>query len=135
MRYLFIIMPALLTGCDALRNTISRVPTGSSDQAAEAVAEPETVNATPVAAVSAGWPGAKTTIAGLGDPNTPGRWLETPLVETEINGRVVVPKTGAQAYVTLVPAPVGSGSRLSIEAMRALLVPFDELVELAVYSN
>jgi len=74
-------------------------------------------------------------VAGLGDPNTPGRWLETPLVEIEVTGRVVVPRTGAQAYITLVPGPDGAGSRLSLDAMRALLLPFDELVELDVYSN
>ena len=98
----------------------------------EEVAEPQ-----PVPVSTPSWTGPKTTIAGLGDPTTPGRWLETPLVETEITGRVVVPRTGAQAYITLVPAsgPVGGGSRLSLDAMRALLLPFDELVELEVYSN
>ncbi len=82
------------------------------------------------------WVGPRTTIAGLGDPTTPGRWLRTPLVETEFTGRVVVPKTGAQAYITIVPTgPEGGGSRLSVDAMRALLVPFDELVELEIYAN
>ncbi|WP_170364513.1 hypothetical protein [Ruegeria arenilitoris] len=134
MRYLFVIIPAFLTGCDAVRQSLDRAPDAEPAQTTETAAALEEVEATPVAAVNTGWAGAKTTIAGLGDPNKPGRWLETPLVETEINGRVVVPKTGAQAYITLVPAPSG-GSRLSVEAMRALLVPFDELVELDVYSN
>ena len=50
---------------------------------------------------------------------------------------MVVPRTGAQAYITLIPedGPEGGGSRLSLDAMRALLVPFDELVELDVYAN
>ncbi len=48
----------------------------------------------------------------------------------------MVRRTGAQAYITLVPAGSdGGGSRLSVDAMRALLVPFDELVELEIYSN
>ena len=134
MRYALMIIPILFSGCDAVQQSFDRPASGATDQAAEVASEGQ-VEATPeAAAVDTRWSGAKSTIAGLGDPNKPGRWLETPLVETEINGRVVVPKTGAQAYITLVPAPSG-GSRLSVEAMRALLVPFDELVELDVYSN
>jgi hypothetical protein len=108
----------------------------ATDEATPAVveAESEVPEAAPVSA-SAGWVGAKTTIAGLGDPTTLGRWMQTPLVDAEVTARVVVPKTGAQAYITLVPAPGpdGGGSRLSVDAMRALLVPFDELVEVQVY--
>jgi hypothetical protein len=61
--------------------------------------------------------------------------MQTPLVDAEVTARVVVAKTGAQAYITLVPAPGpdGGGSRLSVDAMRALLVPFDELVEVQVF--
>ena len=128
----------LVAGCDAVRSTSDRL-FGSAEVQPEptpAVAEAEP-QPQPVADSQAGWAGPRTTIAGLGDPSTPGRWLQTPLVESEINGRVVVSKTGAQAYVTLVPAPgpAGGGSRLSLEAMRALLLPFDELVELEVYSD
>ncbi len=138
MKYALILACALVAGCDAVRSTTDRVFGSSPSEPA-----PEPVAAVPAEEVpepvtaSAGWSGAKTTVAGLGDPNTPGRWLQTPLVETEINGRVVVPRTGAQAYVTLIPAPgpAGGGGRLSLEAMRALLVPFDELVELEVYSD
>ena len=93
--------------------------------------------AVPVSQKTANWTGAKTTVAGLGDPSTPGRWMQTPLVDSEVTARVVVPKTGAQAYITLVPAsgPETGGSRLSLDAMRALLVPFDQLVEVEVYAN
>ncbi|MDA7963094.1 hypothetical protein [Ruegeria sp.] len=138
MRFALFSLIVLLAGCDAIRSTSDRWFGGAEPQPAPepvvAEVEPEEPPAT---ATQAGWVGARTTIAGLGDPNTPGRWLETPLVEAEINGRIVVPKTGAQAYVTLVPAsgPAGGGSRLSLEAMRALLLPFDELVELDVYSD
>lgn len=137
MRYLIVLLPAFLTGCDAVRQTLDRSPDAPTVQPDAVVTETEVVAAQPVAAAQPGWSGAKRTIAGLGDPNKPGRWLETPLVQTERNGRVVVTKTGAQAYVTLVPAPgpEGGGGRLSLEAMRALLVPFDELVELDVYSD
>ncbi|WP_299944977.1 hypothetical protein [uncultured Ruegeria sp.] len=138
MKYALILACALVAGCDAVRSTTDRVfGNSSSESTAEPVATDVPEEAPELVATASGWAGAKTTVAGLGDPNTPGRWLQTPLVETEINGRVVVPRTGAQVYVALVPAPGpdGGGSRLSLEAMRALLVPFDELVELEVYSD
>lgn len=156
MRYTLITLCVLVAGCDTVRSTTDRVFGGDQTQPEaeqtvveeEAVEEPvveETVAEGTVAeypvepepVTVVGWVGAKTTIAGLGDPTTPGRWLQTPLVETEFTGRVVVPRTGAQAYITLVPAqgPESGGSRLSLDAMRALLLPFDELVELEVYSN
>lgn len=138
MRYALLALCILVAGCDTVRSTTDRVFGGEKTaEEAEPAGVEEVVEPQPVAATAAGWVGPKTTIAGLGDPTTPGRWLETPLVETEFTGRVVVPRTGAQAYITLVPAsgPTGGGSRLSLDAMRALLLPFDELVELEVYSN
>jgi len=143
MRYILVALCFLLAGCETIRSTTDRVFGGDQtpDPAETAAVEEDTVEEAvapePIPATAAGWIGAKTTIAGLGDPTTPERWLETPLVETEFTGRVVVPRTGAQAYITLVPAPgpEGGGSRLSLDAMRALLLPFDELVELEVYSN
>ncbi len=132
-------LSVLVAGCDTVRSATDRVFGGSDEapasepevvEAATADPQPDSVTSSPR------WVGPRTTIAGLGDPNTPGRWLRTPLVETEFTGRVVVRRTGAQAYITLVPAGSdGGGSRLSVDAMRALLVPFDELVELEIYSN
>ncbi len=140
MRIAFFVLLTAVAGCDTVRSTTDRVFGGDGEQAQaepEAVEVAEVVDPEPVAVAAASWVGPKTTVAGLGDPTTPGRWLETPLVETEFTGRVVVPRTGAQAYITLVPAlgPEGGGSRLSLDAMRALLLPFDELVELEIYSN
>ncbi|WP_424833119.1 hypothetical protein [Ruegeria sp.] len=135
MRYVLLTLAFLVAGCDVVRSTSDRL-FGSVEAQPEptpAVAEVEP-QPQPAADSQAGWAGPRTTIAGLGDPSTPGRWLQTPLVESEINGRVVVSKTGAQAYVTLVPVS-GGGSRLSLEAMQALLLPLDELVELEVYSD
>ncbi len=138
MRYAVLVFCALLAGCDAVRSTTDRV-FGGGDGAAEqdAATAGDAVEPEPVAATAAGWIGARTTVAALGDPTTPGRWMETPLVETEFTGRVLVPSTGAQAYIALVPAPgpESGGSRLSLDAMRALLLPLDALVELEVYSN
>lgn len=148
MRYLVLISLVALAGCDRVRSTTDKLFGGDKapettaapqaetapDEAAEA-ATPET--AAPPADILPGWEGARQTVAGLGDPTIPGRWMETALVEQERNGRVVVRKTGATAHVTLIPAggDPGSGSRLSLDAMRALLAPIDELVELDVYSN
>ncbi|TMV07974.1 hypothetical protein FGK63_11015 [Ruegeria sediminis] len=144
MKRAVLISLVLLAGCDAVRTSSNRLFGGSdrpqNTAADEAVVEDvaaEEVQPTEAVVVDTGWDGAKQTIAGLGDPTKPGRWLETPLVKTEMNGRIVVQRTGAQAYVALVPAPgaEGAGSRLSLEAMQALLVPLDQLVELDVYSN
>ncbi len=143
MKYVLITLCVLVCGCDTVRSTTDRVfggdqtPPEADDVAVEEAVVEEPVAPEPVAGTGVGWVGAKTNIAGLGDPTTPGRWLETPLVDTEFTGRVVVPRTGSQAYITLVPArgPESGGSRLSLDAMRALLLPFDELVELEVYSN
>ncbi|NVK97936.1 hypothetical protein KQ247_03035 [Ruegeria pomeroyi] len=153
MRYLVLISLVALAGCDRVRATTDKLfggdkapETAAAPQAAPATDEaPETATPEAEAAPTAqpgddirpGWEGARQTVAGLGDPTIPGRWMETALVEQERNGRVVVRKTGATAHVTLIPAggDPGSGSRLSLEAMRALLAPIDELVELDVYSN
>ena len=77
------------------------------------------------------------TVAGLGDPTRPGIWLETPLVQTEQPGRVVLASTGASAQVTLIPlaAEATAGSRLSLAAMRVLEAPLSDLVEIRVFSG
>ncbi|MCU9838532.1 hypothetical protein OEZ49_12205 [Ruegeria sp. WL0004] len=150
MRYVLLISLILVAGCDRVRSTTDKLFNRSEPVAqtaapeteaseTEAPEEPEAV-AEPVqeaADIQPGWVGARQTIAGLGDPTIPGRWMETTLVSQERNGRVVVRKTGATAHVTLIPVAgdPGAGSRLSLEAMRALLAPIDELVELDVYSN
>ena len=151
MKHYALILLVLAAGCDRVQSTSDRLFGGSSDKANEAeateqAAAPEEGEATEAgaeaevvqaAAIAPGWTGARQTVAGLGDPTVGGRWMETPLVSQERNGRVVVRKTGASANITLIPVPgdPGSGSRLSLDAMRALLAPIDELVELDVYSN
>lgn len=75
------------------------------------------------------------TIAALGDVAQQGFWLKTPLVKAEATGKVVWTDNGAGVSLTLLPldAPVGSGSQLSLAAMRALEVPLTELPELRVF--
>lgn len=77
------------------------------------------------------------TVATLGNPANPGFWLETPLVETVRQGRVVAVKSGASVKVELRPidAPVGAGSRISLAALRLLEVGLTGLHELDVYAR
>lgn len=75
------------------------------------------------------------TVASLGDPSDPGFWIETPLVTEVAEGRLVFPGTGNSVKVELRPtggAP-GSGSRVSLPAMRVLEAPLTGLPELIVY--
>jgi len=71
------------------------------------------------------------TIASLGNPAEPGLWLETPLVTTPVAGRLVT-DTGKSAAVDLRPSG-GSGSRISLAAMRLLGLTLTDLPELTVY--
>jgi hypothetical protein len=76
-----------------------------------------------------------TTIASLGSPADPGIWLRTPLVTQTTMGRVEHAPTGKSVAVELRPsggAP-GSGSQISLPAMRLLEIPLTALPELVVY--
>lgn len=90
--------------------------------------------AAPAAAVEAR---LGTTIASLGDPSDPGFWAETGLVETVTEGRLEYPATGKSVKVELRPsggAP-GSGTRVSLPALRVLEAPLTDLPELVVYGS
>lgn len=77
------------------------------------------------------------TVAGLGDPGRTGLWLETPLVSAGGKGRVVWPTKGRWVAVMLIPAggAATAGSRLSLEAFRALGAPLTDLIEVEVYAG
>lgn len=77
------------------------------------------------------------TVASLGDPTNPGFWLETPLVDTLTAGAVVNPASGARVAVDLRPiaAPPGSGSRISLAALRALGGSLTDLLTVEVFRN
>ncbi|MGD9863478.1 MAG: hypothetical protein AB7S99_09715 [Pseudodonghicola sp.] len=77
------------------------------------------------------------TVAGLGDPGKPGLWLETPLVTAAGKGRVVWPSTGRWVAVALLPSggAVTAGSRMSLDAFRALGAPLTDLIEVEVYAG
>ena len=78
-----------------------------------------------------------TTIASLGDPAEAGFWIRTPLVTEPAPGRVVYPISGRSVQVQLIPSGgvAGSGSQVSLAAMRLLDAPLTELPELVVYLN
>ncbi|MFV1440509.1 MULTISPECIES: hypothetical protein [unclassified Phaeobacter] len=82
---------------------------------------------------AAGYTGRASTVASLGDPSQPGLWMDTPLVDSAQVARVRSPR-GTEVTLTLRPigGDTGAGSRLSIDAMRALGLPLTELVEVEV---
>ncbi len=136
MRYLMIMALVLPTACGFVRGD-NKAPEPQPETVSEAAAVdlPDS-DATEAASDSGatGLTGATRTVAGLGDPSRPGLWLETPLVQAKAPGRVSLASGGPGVTVTLLPAPgeATAGSRLSLEAMRALGAPLAELVELEV---
>ncbi|MFT4715019.1 MAG: hypothetical protein ACI861_000019 [Paracoccaceae bacterium] len=78
-----------------------------------------------------------TTIATLGDVGQQGFWVKTPLVVEEIEGRIVWAADGNSVKVTLLPkqGDGGSGSQISLAAMRALGIPLTTLAELIIFSE
>lgn len=75
------------------------------------------------------------TIASLGSPTDPGIWIKTPLVSTLTPGRAEGPG-GKSINVELRPSgtAAGSGSQISLAAMRLLGVPLTDLPELTLYA-
>lgn len=104
--------------------TVEQLDTASeADKVAAAATTPS------VAAGSLG-----STVASLGDPTTPGFWLETPLVKSETKGRVQSKSTGRTVKVTLRPASGGS-SRVSLSTLQLLDLDISGLHELIVYGS
>ena len=135
MRLFILSLPAvsLLSACNLVPDRFSNDnPVISPAEEVEAVAL-DPVEAVPEVMPDAVFSGSATTIAGLGDPTVPGLWMETPLVTTEQMARVRS-ATGGNVTLTLRPiaGEASAGSRLSIDAMRALGAPLTELVELKV---
>ncbi|WP_394177353.1 D-galactarate dehydratase [Yoonia maritima] len=75
------------------------------------------------------------TIASLGSPADPGIWLKTPLVTELSPGRVVY--NGKSVNVELRPSGgvAGSGSQISLAAMRLIEAPLTSLPELEVFKQ
>lgn len=75
------------------------------------------------------------TLATLGSPADPGIWLKTPLVRELAMGRVTY--KGASVNLELRPSggAQGSGSQISLPAMRLLDAPLTGIIELTVFSG
>ena len=102
--------------------TVDEFDTTSEADRAEAVA---------VAAVSSKQ-ALGTTLATLGSPTEPGIWLKTPLVSALASGRVSY--QGQTINIELRPSggEAGSGSQISLAAMRLLNAPLTGIIELQV---
>ncbi|EEB85343.1 conserved hypothetical protein [Roseobacter sp. GAI101] len=75
-----------------------------------------------------------TTVASLGSATEPGLWMKTPLVKSEIQGRVVNPATGKSSTVRLIPldGPKTAGSRMSLSALRLIGASLTDLTPVEV---
>lgn len=76
-----------------------------------------------------------TTIASLGSPTEPGIWLKTPLVTELSLGRVAY--QGKTINIELRPSggAAGSGSQISLAAMRLIEAPLTALPEVTVFAG
>ena len=78
-----------------------------------------------------------TTVASLGAAADPGIWMKTPLVDSPGKGRVEYPAKGTTVAVDLIPLDTepGSGSQLSLAAMRLLEADLTGLPEVRVFAT
>ncbi len=108
-------------------NTAEELDTTSDEDRAAALAPP--------VAAPAGSLG--TTTATLGPPGDTGIWVETPLVTEVTPGRVVYGANGNSVNVELRPSggEPGSGSQISLAAIRLLEAPLTGILELQVFSG
>lgn len=106
--------------------TAEAFDTTSTEERARAVA---------AAAPAGGESDLGVTVASLGAVGEPGIWLKTPLVDAPARGRVEYPEKGTAVAVDLIPldAEPGSGSRISLAAMRLIKADLTALPELRIY--
>jgi len=106
--------------------TVEQFDTTTAEDRAEALA----VDPEPAPSAALG-----TTIASLGSPSDPGIWLKTPLVTTLTPGRVEY--QGNSVNVELRPSGgvAGSGSQMSLAAMRLIEAPLTGLPEVSVFKR
>ena len=76
------------------------------------------------------------TVVSLGNAAETGFWLKTSLVSNESTGRVTDTASGKSLNVTLLPLEEqGSGSQISLSAMRALGLPLTSLSPVTVLED
>jgi hypothetical protein len=118
--------------------TLNPAPPPPPPQNAVTVEQFDTTSAEDRAAAVASAPaGAQplgTTIATLGSPAEAGIWLKTPLVTELRQGRVEY--QGKSINIELRPSggAAGSGSQISLAAMRLIEAPLTSLPELTVFA-
>lgn len=76
-----------------------------------------------------------TTIASLGSPAEPGIWLETPLVTVLTPGRITYQETSINIELRPSGGAPGSGSQISLAAMRLIDAPLTGLPEITVFTQ
>jgi hypothetical protein len=91
--------------------------------------------ATSVAPAPAAEAALGTTLATLGSPADPGIWIKTPLVTKLTMGRVVYQGTSINIELRPSGGAAGSGSQISLPAMRLLGAPLTGIVEVSVFSG
>lgn len=134
---LFALSATVLTSCGALdrmRPAAAPPAEAAPEGSAEAVtgeSDAERADEAAPAPDASGRLG--TTIASLGDPGRPGRWLETPLVDAAATGRVVLAGQSVEVELIPIPGAVGAGSRMSLAAFQALGAPITGLPEVEVF--
>ena len=104
--------------------TVEQFDTTTATDRAAAVATPPT-----------GVQALGTTIASLGSPAEAGIWLKTPLVTAPTPGRVDY--QGKSITIALRPSGgvAGSGSQISLAAMRLIEAPLTSLPEITVFKR
>jgi hypothetical protein len=109
----------------AAARTVEEFDTTSAEDRAAALAQPAVATEVELG----------TTIVSLGPPADPGIWLETPLVDSLVMGRVDYPAAGTSVALELRPSggSPGSGSQISLAAMRLLEIPLTALAEVTVH--
>ena len=105
--------------------TVAQFDTTTAEDRAAAVAVVE----------PAGEQSLGSTIATLGSPADPGIWIKTPLVSELEMGRAEYAANGKTVNLELRPSggEAGSGSQISLPAMRLLDIPLTALAEVALF--
>ena len=76
------------------------------------------------------------TVVSLGNPAETGFWVRTSLISNQSTGLVVDNASGKYVNVTLLPLEgLGSGSQISLSAMRALGLPLTSLASIMVFQD
>ena len=142
MRILLLIPAFALSACEAMM--VPATATSLDAKGAVVVAAAPTLDPTPPPRP----PAAARTVeqfdttsaadkakATLGPPAEPGIWLKTPLVNAPTMGRLSY--NGKDANVELRPSggSAGTGSQISLAAMRLLDIPLTDIAEVTVYSQ